>query len=266
VGVSPLANFFLSRSPVLFVSENGTSGKRSVQKFFITPKAVENLLFHQRRMFARVEVSPSEHKNRFLAIAHRRRVGHLVVVTGPTASGKSTLIERLAANAAPELAARLGIGDGRDWRTAGSKELPRIPDAHLPKLLFHYDFLRPYLRSAKVHARDEGLDVLEGAERLSIVTIWTPPDVLRAQLLRGEIEPRTTLGVFWGRKRHRILLEEYADPARVIAHYRTWFAFCRGLPGEHVVLMPGDPPTLSTPEVWEAQVAKPLESGGPASP
>jgi 2-polyprenyl-3-methyl-5-hydroxy-6-metoxy-1,4-benzoquinol methylase len=46
LGVSKIAASFLARSPVLFVSRNGTSGKRSVQKFFITAPALENLLLH----------------------------------------------------------------------------------------------------------------------------------------------------------------------------------------------------------------------------
>jgi 2-polyprenyl-3-methyl-5-hydroxy-6-metoxy-1,4-benzoquinol methylase len=233
LGLSRFAAHRLGGAPILYVSRNGTSGKRSVQKFFITPGAIENLLLHHRRGFARVDLFPSEHKDRFIAVAHRRRIDRLVVVAGPTAAGKSTLISRLQREELPELAGSLGIADGADWPHADSKSLAGMTQAHLPRLLFHYDFLRPYLRSAKVHARDEGLDVLDCADSVATLTLWVSPERLREQLQRGEIAPRSLFGAHWGPKRHRRLAREYADPARVRDHYRRWIEHLRRRPGEH---------------------------------
>jgi len=251
LGVSRLAGHFLGRAPILFVSRNGTSGKRSVQKFFINPGAIENLLLHHRGTFARVDAIPSEHKNRSIAIAQRRRIDRLVLVAGPTASGKSTLIERLRRNELPEVAGRAGIGDGAAWRFGSAKDLPQLRQVHLSKLLFHYDFLRPYLRSAKIHARDEGLDVFDCAGSVTTLTLWCPPERLRAQLRRGEIAPRSLLGFHWGPKRHRLLEREYADPARLLEHYRRWFAHLRGRPGEHLVVSLDGGVRIRPVEAWE---------------
>jgi 2-polyprenyl-3-methyl-5-hydroxy-6-metoxy-1,4-benzoquinol methylase len=236
LGLSRVAGRLLGRAPILYVSRNGTSGKRSVQKFFITPAAIENLLLHHRRSFARVDVFPSEHKDRFLAVAHRRRIEQLVVVAGPTAAGKSTLIAGLRRDALPEIAKRVGIAAGAVWPDTDSKGLVAMTRPRLPRLLFHYDFLRPYLRSAKVHARDEALDVLDCAERVTTLTLWCPPERLRRQLQRAEIAPRSLLGLHWGPKRHRQLAREYADPARVRDHYRRWFEHLERRPGEHWVV------------------------------
>jgi hypothetical protein len=183
-----------------------------------------------------VDFLTSDHKDRFCAIAQRRRIEQLVVVAGPTASGKSTLISRLQTDAVPEIALRAGIDRGADWLAAGSKDLASIARPVIPRLIFHYDFLRPYLRSAKVHARDEGLDVFDCAERVTTFTLVCSAAQLREQLHRGEIAPSTFFGRHVGPRRHRLLEREYADPDRVREHYRRWFDHLRTRPGEHRVV------------------------------
>src|SRR5690606_30641025 len=111
------AQRLLARLPIMFVARNGCRGDKQVQKFFITPAAMENLLIYQRGMFARIEQQPSEHKDRYVTIAHKRRIGHLLVVSGPTSAGKKSLMRALVANQLPELAERLGTPDGSVWGT-----------------------------------------------------------------------------------------------------------------------------------------------------
>ena len=61
--LTPFETLLLRRRPILYASRNGTSGKRNVQKFFVTPSAIENLLRYQSNAFARVDEQPSDHKN-----------------------------------------------------------------------------------------------------------------------------------------------------------------------------------------------------------
>ena len=251
VKVSRLRSFFLNRSPVIFVSRNGTSGSRRVQKFFITASAIENLLLHQRKMFALVEIFPSVHKDRCISIAYKRRIGKLLIVTGPTSAGKSTLIEMLKNNEAPEVAERVGIGDSSVWASSTSRQLKKLTEPFIEKLIFHYDFLRPHLRSAKVHKRDEALDILGTAEHITFLTIWCPPEILRRQLHQGEILPKTKRGVFRGKKRHLKILKEYEDSAKVCAHYRNWFEYTRTKPGDHIVVSLAGGVHFYTVEEWE---------------
>ena len=259
LGVSPLAGLFLRREAVMYVSKNGTSRKRSAQKFFVTPGAIENLLRYQRHMFARVETLPSEHKGRFLAKALKRRIGHLVIVTGPTSSGKKTLLRKLVGNQIPEVARRAGIEDGAQWGPyQHANKLWQPSEPVRERLLLHYDFLRPHLRSAKVHKRDEALDILRTAQRITFLTIWTPPERLVRQISEGEIARRTKLGIYFGRERHRKIREEYRDPARVLAHYRAWFDYTRGIPADHHVVCLEDPVRVLSVAEWE-QRARALE-------
>ena len=122
---------------------------------------------------------------------------------------------------------------------------------HIPKLLFHYDFLRPYLRSAKIHERDEGLDLLDTADRVTTLTLWCSPRRLQEQLQRGEIARRTTAGFYWGQKRHRIIEADYRDPERVRDHYRRWFAYLSARPGDHWVVSLEPGARIRPLEAWE---------------
>ena len=260
MGISRVANHFLKRSPVMFVSRNGTWGKRSVQKFFITAPAVDNLLRFQRNCFARVDTQRSEHKNRYLTVAHKRRIGHLVVVTGPTSAGKKTLCRRLVGDEIPELAARIGIERGAEWGPyVHANRLWQPSEPVRDKMILHYDFLRPYLRSAKVHRRDEAMDVLDTAEQVTFVTIWTPPERLRRQIHDAEIAPKTRFGIFFGRSRHRKIAKDYESDARIIEHYREWFRFTGARRADHVVVHLTDPVELHSVEEWE-ELARPYEA------
>ncbi len=251
LGLSAIEQFFLSRAPVIYVSRASTHGKRGVQNFFITSGAVDNLLRYQRGTFARVETQPTSHKGRFLTVAEKRRIGKLVVVTGPTASGKSTLIERLQKNEVPEVAARLGVADGSTWTALMANRLHVPTEPYLPGVFYHYDFLRPYLRSARIHERDEGLEVLEGAEEITFVTIWCPPEILAERLENRSIRPKSGPKGFRGRKRHLAIREDYADPAKVRAHYRRWFDFTSKKPGQHLVVTLHDGVRFYSLDEWD---------------
>jgi len=260
VGVSPIANYFLERSPIVFVSRNGTWGKRSVQKFFFTSGAIDNLLRFHRNIFAKVETRKSDHKDRYVTIAHKRRIKRLVVVNGPTASGKKTCCRKLVANELPEVAARIGIEDGAEWGPyVHANRLWQPSEPERDKMILHYDFLRPHLRSAKTNDRDEAMDVLQTAEHTTFLTIWTPPERLRRQILEGEILPRTKFGHFFGRKRHKLIAREYEDDARILEHYRSWFRFTESHDADHVVVCLSDPVELYSVAEWEERVAAQYE-------
>lgn len=251
--VSRIANFFLSRYPIIFVSKNGTPGK---QKFFITSAAIENLLFHQRRMFAHIDTFPSERKYRYISVAHRRTIDEVIVVNGPSASGKSLLIKKLERGEVPEVARRVGIINPADWVTGGTKELKGMTQPILRQLIFHYDFLRPYLTSTKIHERDEALDILDIAQKVTFLTIWCPPHVLRRQFEQRELAYRETLGVEWRSQRHRKLNDEYKDPATIVALYRRWFEYTRTRPGDHVIVSLTDRVQFYSMQEWESLAQK----------
>ncbi|HGY89838.1 MAG TPA: methyltransferase domain-containing protein [Planctomycetes bacterium] len=236
VGISRLARGIISKLPVIFPTRSGTRGRREIQRFYMTQAAIENLLVYQRGHFARLDVLKSPHKDRFVAIAHKRRIDHLLVVSGPTSAGKKTLMRRLRQNELPELAEKIGVPDGSAW--GEPKNASRIfePDTpHRERMLLHHDFLRPYLRSTVTHQRDEANDLFECARRVTFVTVWTPAERLRKQITQAEIEKARAAGKK-PKKRHLKIAKEYEDPSRVAEHYRRWFDYTATVSEEHIVV------------------------------
>jgi SAM-dependent methyltransferase len=257
VKVNFLQAMLINRLPIMFVGRNGTTGRRSTQKYFITSSALENLLLYHRHMFARVDTYPSEGKEqRYVSIAHRRRIGRLIVIAGPTSAGKSTTQDRLLAGQAPEVAGRVELGDPSAWLKISAGWLPDLTEPAIDKLALHYDFLRPYLASAKTHDRDEALDVVDTADRVSFVTVWASPERLRKQLHDSEIAPNTKMGVFRGKRRLRSIQRDYESPAKICEHYRRWFDYTRTKSDDHVVVDMSDPVKLYTVEEWEQLAAQ----------
>jgi hypothetical protein len=124
------------------------------------------------------------------------------------------------------------------------------------RLILHYDFLRSRYKHGTTYERDPGLDVVEAAAEVQLVTVWTEPGRLRRQLERAElreVEP----GTFEGNARHRTLWQDYQDAALVRRHYRDWFRYAARIRGAHHVISLGDPPRLYPAAEWEAR----LEAG-----
>lgn len=260
VRLTRLGRMFINRHPIIFVSENGTSRKRGLQKFFITRTATYNLLFHHRKIFSRVDFLSSEHKNRYIAIAHRRRINRMLIIAGPTAAGKKHLMNKLKAGQAPELAKNLGLKDFDDWRTINAEDLDRPTESEIPNLLFGYDIMRPHLRSAEVHERDEALDILQCAKSIRVVTIWCSPQSLLERHKAARLKPYTTLGIYWGPKRHPRINREFQDRSAVYRHYRKWIDFIRQRNLEHIMVDYDNDASVMSEADWDRK-ANPDNAG-----
>jgi len=255
IGVSFAQQFLLNKAPLIFVSRSGSAGNKSFQKFFITSSAIEHLLKYHTNRFARVDTVPSEHKNRYISIAHKRRIGKLVVIAGPTASGKSTLIKKLQRNEIPEIAHKVGIDDEAQWTVLAANALTTFSEPFVKRAIFHYDFFRSYRRSAQVPQRDEALDVLDAVEHVTFVTLWCPPEILQQRLQQAANTAKTKNGKSQDNKRYLMLATEYADSAKVRAHYQQWFAYTRTKPGEHLIVSLTDEVRCFPLEEWKDSIS-----------
>ena len=259
LGLSRLMAMLLVRKPLIYVAPAGTRGKRELQKFYLTQGAIRNLLLHHSKAIARVDFRASEHKGRFVAIAEKRRIDHLLVVSGPTSSGKKTLARKLCAGELPQLGARLGTPDGHVWgASVNANHLTELAETSHERLMFHYDFMRPFLRSARIYEHDEALDLIDCARHVSFVTIWTPLNQLEAQLMNAEINPRVDVGRNKRTARHRRILAEYREPGRVLSHYRAWFEYTRIKSSDHVVVTLHPDLKIWDIEEWMAEVGRTL--------
>lgn len=256
LGMSWLTQRLLSRVPALVVGR-GTAAA-GVSQFYFTPGAVENLLRYRRGLFARIEILPSEFKDRFLVIAHRRQIGHLLVIAGPTSSGQHDVLRRLGAGALPAIA---GLEPGELSRFGPPL---RADDYHRPRaanedrLAFLYDIDRPWTTGAGSFARDPALEVLDTAARTTILTVWRSPDELRRRI-EGDVAAAR------GRARTRLmrLRDRYADPRKVVEQYRAWVRYAGGRnAGHRVVHVSREACAVLSAEQWDGSIATPLLSAG----
>lgn len=253
LGMSWFATFGLSRLPAIIVGRG--AGEKGVKQFYLTPRAVENLLCYRHGCFASVELISSGYKDRFVVIGHKHRIGHLLVVAGPTAAGQSAVIERLLRNQLPALNRRLGTDDGALWGTPLAADRYAAPQpVEKDRMILNYDYLRAATSSPQSFERDPALDILDTADRVTVVTVWAPSDHLADQL-------SAVMGTVKGRNRERLgaLRDKYRDPNPVVAHFRAWLAFAAVKGADSIVVQwSGEAVTILSPEEWETQIARPL--------
>jgi hypothetical protein len=244
--LSPWQTWFLARLPVMVVGS-----RHSDQTFFFTRSGMTNLLKCQRHHFAEVRIMDSEFKDRFIVVARRRRINHLVVVAGPTSAGKSALIKAITSHQLPELVAALGIENLKEWRVADANAVAELSEPYTQGLILHYDFLRPYKRRSRSYRDDKAFHLLEAAREIFFVTLWTPPPRLERQLLEGELRTPQL------RRRHRHLLQIYRQPSEVLKFYDEWLEFCGTRASKmrkHLVVEFNRSLKIYSPEEWKDTV------------
>ena len=194
-----------------------------------------------------------------ITVADKRQIGHLLVVSGPTSAGKKTLMRKLLANELPALAERLGTADSSIWGEPFNAQKNFIPTEPVREhMILHQDFMRPFLRSAISHERDEGNDILGTARRITFITVWAEPDKLAKQITKAEIEPFQARGK--KPRRHLRIREVYEDGDKVLEHYERWFAFTEGKSTDHIVVSPHDGFSMHSIEEWRDLVSRRQES------
>lgn len=215
----------LDEMPLALVGRNGTPNRKRESKFYFSPSALRHLLMDQRRHFASFACVSAPQPGRWICHVKRRRTGQLVVVSGATGTGKSTMIRRLAARdqASEFVVAAASMLPAADCRVVHGDSVPSL-EVYEPQLLFHYDLLRPWRRDARVHARDEALHLLDGAERVDVVALVASHRVLRERLNQELCELEDQSGRTATRLRE--VREMYREPSRLIEHYCDWLAFC----------------------------------------
>lgn len=267
LGVGAVTRRLVSKLPVIFVGRGVPSFKShgEVQKYFFTPAAIMRILGSQRALFAKIEILPSSHKQRFIVVATRRRIGTLVIVSGPTSSGKSTFLKRIAEGRLPaELAAELPASS-RSWPMTGAARLlhsqhgpnPSLPPHDLEGAVLHYDFLRPFSTGCQEFPRDQALDLIACADKVVVVVLKPGMERLSRQLHDNEIAVKPSSGLLsrLARKaglkrksRHRALAALYAQPGWVDGWYARWEAFIRRAAPDARILEVGEQHYATPPE------------------
>ena len=164
-------------------------------------------------------------------------VNHMVVLAGPPACGKSTILTRIADGELPDLPAKLGIDDFPAWTQLAAKELKAVDSPRLDKVIYHYDFLRQWRQAqggdVPDYIDDPTLRIFEHARDLTFVTCWTQPTELLERVnartgrrLFSTMRSMRLLRTLKIRRRLRRQQSLYGDRAAMTARYEQWLAFC----------------------------------------
>ena len=99
------------------------------------------------------------------------RIGHLVLIAGAQAAGKTTFIQDLLSQRLPREVASLLPVPGDGWSVHGAEDIAAIERAgrRVEGLVLHYDLMR-WLKF-KGFARDPVLGLLRQAKQVTIVTL-----------------------------------------------------------------------------------------------
>jgi len=249
LGLSWLSRFFFAKLPAIIVGQ-GTAAE-GIKQYYLTEKAIENLLRFRRGCFASVKLLPSEFKERFIVIAEKRQIGRLLVLAGPSSFGTGELLEMLRNNKGAAFAKQLKLSSSEGLGAVIRAEQYTIPvDACVEKQTLIYDLMRPFATGAVEYQYDPALDILDCAQAVDAITVWIEPDMLAARVAAEERTSKGRLKKRWSR-----LLREYREPSRVIDHYQHWLAYCsaRKLKPKIVSLVGAEPKILDLGE-WRKSI------------
>jgi energy-coupling factor transporter ATP-binding protein EcfA2 len=186
-------------------------------------------------------VQPTNHKNgRFVVVAHKLRIDNMIVVAGPTSSGKSTLIENLRQARAPEVARALGISDMADWIAADMSMLSELGKSGKRNLILHYDITRRQFGNPIARSQYDLHDLIGIANKVTFLTIQVPQETLLLQHEEGVIKPQTKGGRFTGNVKHAKIARMYRRRDVVDSLYEQWFRIASRYEGAHFTVPSSD--------------------------
>jgi hypothetical protein len=115
-------------------------------------------------------------------------INHLVIVSGPFCSGKSTLLKNLRENKIPLISDKLGMDIPSTWKYVElvapthieyELNLQKISKSPIDRLIVGYDFLHTMLmKRIPSYEEDERLDVLYNSDEITFVTLWAKREIL----------------------------------------------------------------------------------------
>jgi 2-polyprenyl-3-methyl-5-hydroxy-6-metoxy-1,4-benzoquinol methylase len=225
-----LSSLLLRNLDVVFVA----AGTQSVgnQKYFFSRGALRKILDGHIKRFHTVEFIDSALRDRFFVRASRLVVERMVVVAGPSSSGKTTLMQSFRRGDALPFALCV------DTRTApqlNAKDVAEKPLSTLfpanpaSELIYHYETTRLVKYNMPTFGKDNACQIMECARSLDILIPVPAIATLRERMRSSKVD--ATKGE--KKKKRNEILQRYEEAGWIEAHYAAWLAFGTELSAEN---------------------------------
>jgi SAM-dependent methyltransferase len=178
IGVKRWQARLLQRLPIMLVGRGGPTIRWPESRNAMTAASIRHVLLYQNAGFADADIRVAKAPGHFYVTATRRRIGHLLVISGISGVGKTTFVNWLKAN--PGEAERLfGIADFASWPIIEPLYYPELAERNIPRLCLHNDLSRGLRHPARGVERDVALQLLNNAERITCLTLWAPAPLVK---------------------------------------------------------------------------------------
>jgi hypothetical protein len=221
--------------PLAWLPRPAKPGRRLRRGFLMTPAAVRNILRYHGGAFEPASVSRSPEAGRLIVEARRRTIRHLVVVAGPSSSGKSTFAQRLVSNA--QTRARFGLAG--DWRHVRGRDVVNLAPGPFDNLIVELDLMAVETGDLADFDDIPQFHIARCAGRLTVLTVMPQPP-------HGHVAMTPAEAARAVRKCGRLgqaLADFYAgkdDGGLVRRLYRAWFDWAAALGPAEMKLVVND--------------------------
>jgi hypothetical protein len=176
-GVAYALALLAGNQPLVWLPKPAKPGRVLHRPFLFTAAAVRHLFAYHSTLFEPIRILWPNSAGRFVIEARRRRVRNLLVVAGPTSSGKSTFASRLAADSR----LRDDFGLSGDWTHIRGRDVAHLPTGDIENLIVELDLMA--VERGDIASFDDipQFQILRAAENLQVLTMIPvhPPGNIR---------------------------------------------------------------------------------------
>ncbi len=209
----------LRDQPIVKLGKSRKLSSYANPSFLFTPAFFQELFNRRTASFDVIEQSRSPVNGRHVIYAAKRSIENLLVVAGPSSSGKSTIINglmerKIKLKNLPELT-------GKE-RALEAGKLHKLSIGNLTNAVFHYDITRTAGNSMRTVERDPTARILDICNKVNVITLLPSPERLQHQFVNndGDKNPHSA--------RKKMLNELYFnDHVRLKSIYEQWFSLLR---------------------------------------
>lgn len=176
-GIAHALALLAKRQPLVWLPKPAKPGRVLHRPFLFTPAAIRHFFSYHSTLFEPISVQWPNSEGRFVIEARRRRVRNLLVVAGPSSSGKSTFARKLIGDST--LRGNFGLSGG--WQHIRGRDVAHLPAGAIENLIVELD-LMAVERGGPMSFNDiPQFQILRAAENVKVVTMLPvhPPDAVQ---------------------------------------------------------------------------------------